>query len=159
MILFKLLGAGVLLLCGAAISALVCEKKRRTLREIECFSVFFRHLRREIECYRRTVPLALASLPKETAAGCLGGKGRVTTDLSAFVGACPLHAEGLADIVHGAVGELGKGNLAEQLRILDDAISALANLYETEEKHVRQSQGTVRVACLGTVVFAVILLI
>ena len=159
MILLKLLGAGVLLVSGAGASALVCEKKKRSLREIECFLAFFRHLRREIECYRRTVPLALASLPRETAEVCLGGKGKVPTDLSAFVDACPMRAEGLSEVVRGAASELGRGNLAEQLRILDAAEKALAALHEREEKRVRQSLGTARAACLGIAAFAVILLI
>lgn len=159
MILLKLLGAGILLLCGAGVSALICERKGRVLREIDGFLSLFRHLRREIECYRRTVPLALASLPLKTAEVCLGGVASVPTDLSAFVAACPMRAEGLADVVRGAASELGRGNLAEQLRILDTAERALAALYEKEEKRARQEKGTARAACLGTAAFAVILLI
>lgn len=159
MILLKLFGAGILLLSGAGISALVCEKKGRALGEIQSFMALFRHLRREIECYRRTIPMALASLPEEMAMGCLGGKKTVEGDLSTFVEACPMCARGLSEIVRGAVRELGKGDLAEQLRILDGAVSALTALYEKEETRVRQEQGTARVACIGGTAFAVILLL
>lgn len=159
MILLKLFGAGILLLSGAGISALICEKRGRALGEIQSFMALFRHLRREIECYRRTIPMAIASLPEETVMGCLGEKRVVQGDLAAFIEACPMCARGLSEIVHGAVRELGKGNLSEQLHILDGATSKLMVLYEKEEKRVRQEQGTARVACMGGVAFAVILLL
>ena len=159
MILLKLFGAGILLLSGGGVCALVCEKKGRTLLEIRSFIALFRHLRREIECYRRPIPLALACLPKETAAGCLGGKKASYGELADFLEACPMRARGVAEIVREAARELGKGNLFDQLRILDGAISALKVLYENEEKRVRQEQGTTRVACIGGVAFAVILLL
>ena len=158
MILLKLFGAGFLLLSGAGISAVVCENKGRVLDEIQSFVALFRHLRREIECYRRTIPMALASLPEKTVTGCLGVKGTAEGDLTAFIEACPMCARGLSEIVRGAVRELGKGDLGEQLRILDGAVSALMALYEKEEKSVRQEQGTARVACIGGTAFAVILL-
>ena len=157
--LLKLVGASILLWSGAGISALVCENKGRVLGEIQNFVALFRHLRREIECYRRTIPMALASLPKAVAAGCLGGKGTAEGDLASFIEACPMCARGLSEIVRGAMRELGKGDVGEQLRILDGAESALMALYEKEEKRVRQEQGTARVACMGGAAFAVILLL
>ena len=159
MILFKLLGAAILFGSGVGVSALVCEKKGRVLLEIQSFTLLFRHLRREIECYRRTIPMALTSLPEETVMGCLGAKRAVKGDLVAFIDDCPMQARGLGEIVSSAARELGKGNLAEQLRILDGAVSSLERLYQNEEKSVRQEQGTARAACLGLTAFAVILLI
>ena len=159
MMLLKLFGAGFLLLGGAGISALVCENKGRALDEIQSFVALFRHLRREIECYRRTIPMAIASLPQKTVTGCLGGKGTAEGDLAAFIEACPMCARELSEIVRGVARELGKGDLGEQLRILGGAESALMALYEKEEKRVRQEQGTARVACMGGAAFAVILLL
>lgn len=159
MILLKLLGAGVLFLSGCGLSLLVCEKKGKSLLEIQSFEGLFRHLRREIECYRRTIPLALASVPKDVARGCLGGEKRMPEELTDFINVCPMRAEGLSGIVEGAARELGQGNLAEQLRILDATALALATLYQKEEKRVHTEQGTARVACLGSAAFLAILLL
>ncbi len=156
--IIKLFGSALCLACGGAVSSFLGERQRSKLREIAAFMGLFRHLAREIECRRAGIAGALATLPHEVTENCHTER-RDYRDMDDFLSACPMRAEGLKEVLSGAVREMGRGSTAEQLRICEETLSALTKLYDASEKRAREKEGISRALCLGASGLCVILLL
>lgn len=153
MLVYKLLGGGVLVCCGFLYPCFCARDRRAALLQINALISLVRFLRRHIECYRLSVKEILLRcddvLLRE-----FGSRQEGLLALFESTSWLDRQAEAVALELARA---LGRGSLSEQLQICDRALEELVAYRSQKAESERSRCKTERVLSLGAAALAVIL--
>ena len=155
MLVYKLVGVGILLLCGAVYPRLAARDRRAVLSQIENLVTLIGFVRRQIAFYRLPVRDILARCDGELLEY-FGGKAE---DMEAlFVPTKWLDGE-VAQIALSFAKTLGRGYLGEELEVCDRALDSLSALHAKKSKEEAARRKTEGTLSFGAAVLAIILLV
>ncbi len=155
MLAYKLIGVGLLLLCGAAYPRLCARDRRAALLQIEALQTLIGFVRRQIARYRLPVREILHRCDGALLAQ-LGGREENLRALFAKTKWLDGETEKIALSFAEA---LGKGYVGEELGVCDGAIEALTVLRDKKTKEEGARRKTEGTLSLGVAALAVILLV
>lgn len=162
--LYKLLGAGLILLVGGYASLAMNRMERRRLEVLDAYISLLRYIKGQINCYAMPVREILAAADPSLLWVCLGeGFRRLPTEepsvqsLSDMIGAARLYMEPETErLLNNFSSELGHTFRAEQVTRCDDYIQALGEerrkLAEAAPMRVRVNSALSLCTALGLVI-------
>ena len=154
MLVFKLVGAATLLICGVCYPRLCAMDRRRTMRQADAFVSLVQFIREQIEYYR--MPLDAILLRCDDDVLCHFGQGRT---LSEMFERTRWQDRELEAIALELSRELGRGYFSEQLCICQRALERLDAFKKKRADTETKKAKTEGVLSIGGAILAVILFI
>ena len=154
MLLCKLLGGGILLLCGLLFPRFAERERQEDALQTVRLIALVRFIRSNIEFYRIPVGDILAKCDRKLRDSFGGGD-----SLAAMVAGTEWCDARVGKIAEEFAAKLGKGYFAEQRRICDYTLTALDDLAGKKAAMAEKRRKTEKVLCLGGAAAIVILLI
>lgn len=117
MVIYKLAGAALLLLCGALGGRMICRDRERDLEVIEGYIALIKYIKNQIDCFNKPLDRILASCPNSILAsiGASPGEG----GMAELLGRSPNPPAAVAELLGGLSLELGGGYRESQLKLCD----------------------------------------
>lgn len=125
MLYYRIAGAVIVALSGAAGAYILNASARTALVQTEAFISLLRSLRSDIECFAMPIPKALARCSKELYRSCGYLSDVPPSGIDALLSGCKISDAELRRLLESFSGDVGRGYRDGQLALFDYCLSQL----------------------------------
>ncbi len=159
MLYYRIAGAVIVALSGAAGAYILNASARTALVQTEAFISLLRSLRSDIECFAMPIPKALGRCSSELYRRCGYCSDVPPWDIDGLLAGCKISDGELKKLLDGFSGDVGKGYRDEQLALFDYCLGQLEARRQQLRDQLPAKRRMNSALCLSGALAIVILLI